>query len=318
MWWNQAFEAAGYENAFQVRVLPDDADPMDIRYNVIQWVHRSTRGWSYGASIRDPRTQEILKGHVTLGSLRVRQDYLIAEGLLSPYDDGENPESQLSEFALSRIRQLSAHEVGHTIGLAHNFAASADGRASVMDYPHPLVTLGSYGEAILDDAYDEGIGEWDKRAIIWGYQDFPGTVDRAAAREAIMAETIASGLRYVADEHARISGRSGAGPAHPAGSLWDNGDDPVTELTRLMTLRKTVLNNFSEASIPMGAPMAKIEDVLVPTYLMHRYQSKRRRRCWVVRNLTTLCEVMVRQLHTAYRLRSNAPRWQPCYPLSIR
>ena len=76
-WWNQAFEAAGFPNGFQVKVLPADVDPMDVRYNIVQWVHRYTRGWSYGNAIADPRTGEILKGQVTLGSLRYRQDYLI-------------------------------------------------------------------------------------------------------------------------------------------------------------------------------------------------------------------------------------------------
>ena len=272
LWWNQAFEAAGYKDAFQVKVLPPEADPMDIRYNVIQWVHRSTRGWSYGSSIRDPRTQEILKGHVTLGSLRVRQDYLIAEGLIAPYDENGDSVGQLSEFALARIRQLSAHEVGHTLGIAHNFSASADGRASVMDYPHPLVTLNDDGEVVLSDAYDVGIGDWDKRAVIWGYQDFPDEVSDAAGRAEIIAETLASGLSFVADEHARIGSRSSAGPAHPTGSLWDNGSDPVAELNRMMRLRAVVLNDFSEQAIQPGRPMASLEDVLVPAFLMHRYQ----------------------------------------------
>ena len=272
LWWNQAFEAAGYKDAFQVKVLPADADPMDIRYNVIQWVHRSTRGWSYGSSIRDPRTEEILKGHVTLGSLRVRQDYLIAEGLIAPYDENGDSVGQLSEFALARIRQLSAHEVGHTLGIAHNFSASADGRASVMDYPHPLVTLNDEGEVVLSDAYDVGIGDWDKRAVIWGYQDFPDDVSDAAGRAEIIAETLASGLSFVADEHARIGSRGSAGPAHPKGSLWDNGADPVVELNRMMQLRAAVLNDFSERAIQSGRPMASLEDVLVPAFLMHRYQ----------------------------------------------
>ena len=272
LWWNQAFEAAGYKDAFQVKVLPADADPMDIRYNVIQWVHRSTRGWSYGSSIRDPRTEEILKGHVTLGSLRVRQDYLIAEGLIAPYDENGDSVGQLSEFALARIRQLSAHEVGHTLGIAHNFSASADGRASVMDYPHPLVTLNDEGKVVLSDAYDVGIGDWDKRAVIWGYQDFPDEVSDAAGRAEIIAETLASGLSFVADEHARIGSRGSAGPAHPKGSLWDNGADPVVELNRMMQLRAAVLNDFSERAIQSGRPMASLEDVLVPAFLMHRYQ----------------------------------------------
>ncbi len=144
-WWNQAFEAAGYKNAFQVKILPDDADPMDIRYNMINWVHRSTRGWSYGASVVDPRTGEIIKGNVTLGSLRVRQDYLIAQGLLAPFENGIPADDKMMKMALERLKQLAAHEVGHTLGLQHNYISSADGRTSVMDYPHPLVKLDKNG-----------------------------------------------------------------------------------------------------------------------------------------------------------------------------
>ena len=278
-WWNQAFEAAGFIDGFQVKLLPDGADPMDVRYNVIQWVHRSTRGWSYGSSIRDPRTQEILKGHVTLGSLRARQDYMIAEGLLAPYGDSdeaqEQAQKQLEAFALARIRQLSAHEVGHTIGLAHNFAASTNNRASVMDYPYPLVTLNRQGEIDVSEAYAVGIGEWDKRAITWGYAQFPEGTNEAAARDAIMADTIAAGLSYVEGKHARADSfaRSG-GACHSRGALWDNGADPVAELTRLSALRRVVLDRFSPAVIQRGEPLARIEEVLVPAYLMHRYQLK--------------------------------------------
>jgi len=275
-WWNQAFEAAGYIDGFQVKILPDGVDPMDVRYNVIQWVHRSTRGWSYGMSVRDPRTQEIIKGHVSLGSLRVRQDYLLAEGLLAPYKEGVDEAEaakELEAFALARIRQLSAHEVGHTIGLEHNFAASADDRASVMDYPHPYVTLTEDGEVDVSDAYAIGIGAWDKQAIRWGYADFPDDVDAETARGELMDELLASGLSFVADQHARAgSFASGAGPSHSRGSLWDNGADPVAELNRIMALRRVVLDNFSEAVIRQGQPLAKIEDALVPAYLMHRYQ----------------------------------------------
>lgn len=265
-WWNQAFEAAGYKNAFQVKLLPEDADPMDVRYNVIQWVHRSTRGWSYGYSVVDPRTGEIMKGHVSLGSLRVRQDYLIAEGLLAPYEGDEIPDDML-EMSLARIRQLSAHEVGHTIGFEHNFAASVDNRSSVMDYPFPLIKFNTDGSLDLSDAYGVGIGDWDKRSVMYAYQDFPETLDDPAERRKILEETIDSGLLFVADTDARNPGAS-----HPYANLWDNGKDAIVEFEHLLKVRAYALGNFSERNIRPGRPMATIEEVLVPIYLLHRYQ----------------------------------------------
>jgi len=267
-WWNQAFEAAGYIDAFQVKMLPEDADPMDVRYNVIQWVHRSTRGWSYGSSILDPRTGEILKGHVSLGSLRVRQDYLIAEGLLAPYDSNDVPPEML-EMSLARIRQLSAHEVGHTIGIEHNFAASTQGRASVMDYPAPLIRIRDDDTLDLREAYDDKIGSWDKRTVLYAYQDFPDGVDGDAARQKIVEETIAAGFKYVADNDSRS-----VGTAHPDGNLWDNGEDAIAELEHLLRVRAIALNNFSERNIRIGRSLATIEEVLVPIYLLHRFQIK--------------------------------------------
>ena len=265
-WWNQAFEAAGYKDAFQVKLLPQDADPMDVRYNVIQWVHRSTRGWSYGGSISDPRTGEILKGKVTLGSLRVRQDYLIAQGLLAPYDGEEKPDAMM-EMALARLRQLAAHEVGHTLGIQHNMAASTQDRASVMDYPHPLIRFDENGDLDLSDAYAVGIGEWDKRVILWGYQDFPDGTDAQAARARIMADTLDAGYAYVSDADSRP-----VGSAHPLGNLWDNGADSIAELDKLLRVRAYALGRFSQNNIRPGEPLATLEEVLVPLYLLHRFQ----------------------------------------------
>ena len=265
-WWNQAFEAAGYKDAFQVKLLPEGADPMDVRYNVIQWVHRSTRGWSYGSSVMDPRTGEILKGHVTLGSLRVRQDYRIAEGLLAPYKQGAVPDTML-EMSLARIRQLSAHEVGHTLGFEHNFAASVENRSSVMDYPFPLIRFDADGNLDLSDAYGVGIGEWDKRTVLYAYQDFPEQLDDAASRQKILEETIADGFLYVADEDSRDPGT-----ANPLGNLWDNGADAIAELENLLKVRSYAINNFSENNIREGRPLATLEEVLVPVYLLHRFQ----------------------------------------------
>jgi hypothetical protein len=268
-WWNQAFEAAGYKNAFIVKLLPEDADPMDIRYNIIQWVHRSTRGWSYGASINDPRTGEIIKGQVSLGSLRDRQDYLIAEGLLQPYEDGKPVSDKMLQLALTRLRQLSAHEVGHTLGLQHNFTASVNDRASVMDYPPPVVSLNTDGTIDVSKAYKTEIGGYDKRAILYGYQDFANGVNEDQALKGIINETIKQGYLYISDEDARP-----AGSAHPQAHLWDSGTNAADELNRLMVLRKQVLNNFSAKAIRQDAPMATLEEVLVPMYLIHRYQTE--------------------------------------------
>jgi hypothetical protein len=266
-WWNQAFEASGYIDAFRVEMMPEGADPMDVRYNVIQWVHRSTRGWSYGASVRDPRTGEIIKGHVTLGSLRVRQDYLIAEGLLAPYEEGKPASPEMENMALARLRQLAAHEVGHTLGLAHNYIASTANRASVMDYPHPLVTIKNDRTLDLSDAYAAGIGEWDKVAIAYGYQDFREGADEKAALNKILTDAMARGLIFLTDQDARPQGS-----AHPTTHLWDNGVNAVDELSRVMNVRRIALSRFGERNIKLGAPFATIEEVLVPVYLSHRYQ----------------------------------------------
>lgn len=266
-WWNQAFEAAGYKDAFQVKVLPEGADPMDLRYNVINWVHRSTRGWSYGSSVVDPRTGEIIKGHVLLGSLRVRQDFLIAQGLVEAYEAGDEVDPRLLEMSLARLRQLAAHEVGHTLGLVHNFAGSTNDRSSVMDYPYPYLQLDENGELDFSAAYEVGIGDWDKRTILYGYQDFPARVDETAALQDILAENQEMGFRYIADSDARpIFG------AHPYGHLWDNGATPMEEMHRLAAVRAKALANFGERNIPEGTPMYELERVLVPLYLAHRYQ----------------------------------------------
>ena len=263
-WWADAFEAAGWRDAYRVEVRPDSVDPLDVRYNAIEWVHRATRGWSYGASVTDPRTGEILKGHVSLGSLRVRQDYLIAEGLLAPYADGAPPpgpsDDRALALALARLRQLSAHEVGHTLGLAHNFAGSTQGRTTVMDYPAPLATLAG-GAVDVSQAYAVGVGEWDVQAVRYGYAR-----DDAQARR-VLAENRRRGLRYVTDADARPTGA-----ASPTGALWDNGADAVRSLRDEMAVRRAALDRFSPAAVRPGRPLATLEEVLVPLYLRHRYQ----------------------------------------------
>ena len=264
-WWNEAYEAAGFKNAFQVKVLPEGADMLDVRYNVIQWVHRSTRGWSYGSSVVDPRTGEIIKGHVSLGSLRVRQDFLIAEGLLRPYSSDQS-NTQMEKMSVERLRQLSAHEVGHTIGLSHNYISSARNRKSVMDYPHPLILLKD-NKVDLSQAYDHGIGDWDKLAINWGYRQFDSGSDENNKLEGILQKGYKDNLFYITDQDSRPPGS-----AHPRSHLWDNGFSAAKELNRMLKIRKIILEDFSDNVVKKGSPMSSIEEVLVPMYLLHRYQ----------------------------------------------
>ncbi len=267
-WWNQAFEAIGYKNAFQIKMLPDDADPLDVRYNVIQWVHRSTRGWSYGNTVTDPRTGEIIKGHVSLGSLRIRQDFLIAQALSNRPFAGDGSDAALMQLALARIRQLSAHEIGHTLGFSHNFAASTNNKASVMDYPHPGITLKD-GKIDLSNAYETGIGAWDKVAVAYSYSDFPQSTNERDALNAILEQARKDGLRYISDADARPPGG-----AHILAHLWDNGRNATEELNKVLAIREKAIADFSVDNIRENEPYSVLEDVFVPLYFFHRYQAE--------------------------------------------
>jgi len=264
-WWNEAFQSIGYKDAFRVEMLPEGADPMDVRYNMIQWVHRSTRGWSYGGSVVDSRTGEIIKGHVSLGSLRIRQDFMIAQALVnSPYASDDENHGAMMELALARIRQLSAHEIGHTLGFTHNFAASSNHRSSVMDYPHPML-YAEQGEIKLDSAYGSGISPWDMVTVAYAYSPLPE--NELEGLLGILAEARKQGLRFIADTDARAPGG-----AHPKAHLWDNGSSSVEELKKVLEIRNIAITNFGVDNIRTGEPLSLLEDIFVPLYFFHRYQ----------------------------------------------
>ncbi|WP_294335967.1 zinc-dependent metalloprotease [uncultured Sphingomonas sp.] len=258
-WWKAGFEAAGYIDAFDVRLLPEGADPLDARYSMITWVDRATRGWAYGQQVADPRTGEILRGMVVLGSERARQDIQIFQGLVDAALTGTGGPNDPAQVAIARLRQLAAHEVGHSIGFAHNFAASTQGRASVMDYPPPRIGLVG-GKPDLSNAYGTGLGGWDVATVDWLYGD-DATADAKAAAIA------AKGWRYVPDDNARR-----ADTAQPWGGLWDDGTDPIAELDRLMTVRRAAIAQFGERNLLPGEPVSTLRRRFVPIYLLHRYQ----------------------------------------------
>jgi len=253
---------------------------MDVRYNVINWVHRATRGWSIGSSVVDPRTGEIIKGDVTLDSQRARQDFLLGAGMAPQYSSafacefGMMPDvthlapdaDEITSMSYARIRQLSAHEVGHTLGFSHNFAASTYNRGSVMDYPAPLVEIKN-GKLDFSNAYAVGIGTFDKFATTYSYAQFPAGANEDAELEKIVRHGIAAGMLYISDSDSRP-----AGAAHPLANLWDNGPDPVAMLKHEMQVRRMGLEQFGIRNVPEGTPMSELERTFLPLYLHHRYQ----------------------------------------------
>ncbi|MDE1916295.1 MAG: zinc-dependent metalloprotease [Sphingomonadales bacterium] len=265
-WWNDAFDAAGYIDAFQVKMLTPDIDPQDARYSIVNWDDRLTRSWSYGGGIIDPRTGEIIKGNVVLGALRVRQDMQIFEGLVGTAPDNSGGPNDPVRVSLTRLSQLGAHEVGHAIGFVHNFAASTQGRTSVMDYPGPKVGLKN-GQIDLSDAYASGIGSWDKFTVAWLYgQPRPGMDADAAAKTLADAE-MAKGTRYLTD----IDGREDDQP-NPWTSMWDNGVDKPEELAHIMAVRRVAISHFGEGNLRPGEALSDLRRKFVPVWLFHRYE----------------------------------------------
>ncbi|HZF66905.1 MAG TPA: zinc-dependent metalloprotease, partial [Gemmatirosa sp.] len=259
-WWEQAFAQAGLPGAFRVEWLPAGADPMDARLNVVQWENRNERGWSIGGTMQDPRTGEIVKGMARMDSHRARTDYNLYAGLV-----GAEAAAADTAFVLARVRQVSAHEVGHTLGLSHNYIASTYERGSVMDYPPPRVTLDARGEIDLSRAYAVGPGAYDVWAVRWGYGTFPAASEADSLR-AIAEEGLRRGFLYLSDADARPEFAS-----DPRVNLWDDAATPEEFWRRQLAVRRVAMSRFGERAVRPGDPLALLHERFAPVYFMHRF-----------------------------------------------
>lgn len=264
-WWADAFDAAGFIDALKVDILPAGVDPQDVRYNVVNWTNRQNRSWSYGGGVIDPRTGEIVKGVVVLGALRVRQDIAIFEGLVGTAQNNSGGRNDPVRAALDRIRQLGAHEVGHALGFIHNFKASLQDRASVMDYPGPKVDIVN-GQLDLGDAYASGIGKWDKFTVDWLYGDPAPHLDPDVAAAQKADAIFKKGLIFGTD----VDGRS-SDLAVPGVNMWTEGLDTPADLAHTMEVRRIALANFGPHTLSEGEPLSNLRRKFVPIWLFHRY-----------------------------------------------
>jgi len=263
-WWNKVFEGAGWKNAFQVKELPAGVDPMDARYNLIYWVHRSGPGPSVGPSFSDPRTGEIVRTVVRMDAWRSLVDYNIYAGLL-PAAGAAGLNVSAEDFAMARRRQHVAHEIGHTIGFSHNYISHAQDRASVMDYPFPLISVDARGQLDLRNAYRPHAGGWDSLAVRYGYTWYPDAKAEEAGLAKIVSEGLARGLRFVADQHA------GADGSIPEVTRWVEGKTMFDAVERTSAVRKLAIERFDERAIKPGEPMYLLNMRFAHVYLHHRY-----------------------------------------------